>query len=89
MSIDRSKPITRISMVPGDYGHKVLNRLGGAGPHIRVTLNGKSVENSCLTADSKAGYVDILPDFFRKKFTCDFYRLHGKVEITVVEALPK
>ena len=76
-------------MVPGDYGHKILSRLGGPGPHIRITLNGKPFGMFCISADSKAGYVDVMTDYIRKAFACDIYRLHGKVEITVVEVSPE
>jgi len=83
------KKITRVSTVPGDYGHKVLSRLGGCGPHVRISLNGKSVEGFCITADSKAGYVDVMTDYIRKAFAYDIYRLHGKVEITTVGVSPE
>ena len=83
------KKITRVSMVPGDYGYKALRRLGGPGPHVRITLNGKPFEMFCITADSKAGYVDVMTDYIRKAFASDIYRLHGKVEITTAGASPE
>lgn len=78
--------IQRLSIHPGDRGHKAYMDLGERRFDVKVLLNGAEVRH-CLVADAKAGYVDCVVhrdgqpvlNRFRDGFV--IHRTHGEVVI--------